>query len=264
MTAAVRAARVALCGNPNTGKTSIFNLLTGAQGRVGNYPGVTVDRRVAALRGRDDVEVIDVPGTYSLVARSADERIAIDVVTGLTGELVPDLLVVCVDATQLVRSLYVLLQAQELGRACVVALTMTDEAGTAGADPAQLAAVLGCPVVPVVGRTGVGVLALRLAIERGLKSPPPPVPWRWTPSASLATRLAAVEAALPADWPRSRGLALWALRSRGDDELSGIPDQLRAAVAITATPSTTRRCSAATSGSIARSRRCTARAAIVG
>ena len=231
MTEAVRPVRVALCGNPNTGKTSIFNLLTGAQGRVGNYPGVTVDRRVAALRGRDDVEVIDVPGTYSLVARSADERIAIDVVTGLTGELVPDLLVVCVDATQLVRSLYLLLQAQELGRPCVVALTMTDEAGAAGADPAALALALGCPVVPVVGRTGVGVLALRLAIERGLKSPPPPVPWRWTPSESLATRLAAVEAALPADWPRSRGLALWALMSLGDDELAGIPDQLRAAVA---------------------------------
>ncbi len=222
--------RVALCGNPNTGKTSIFNLLTGAQGRVGNYPGVTVDRRVAALRGKADVEVIDVPGTYSLVARSADERIALDVVAGLGGEPVPELLVVCIDATQLVRSLYLLLQVQELGRACVVALTMTDEAKAAGADPARLAAALGCPVVPVIGRTGKGLPGLIAAIEHGLATPPAPAPWRWTPSPALATRLDAVEAALPAAWPRSRGLALWALMSLGDDELSGIPDDLRAAV----------------------------------
>ncbi len=223
--------RVALCGNPNTGKTSLFNLLTGAQARVGNYPGVTVDRRVARLRGRDDVEVIDVPGTYSLVARSTDERIALDVIAGLAGEPVPDLLVVCVDATQLVRSLYLLLQAQELGRACVVALTMTDEAGAAGADPARLAAVIGCRVVPVVGRTGLGLIPLRHAIERALVEPPPAAPWRWTPSPTLAARLDTVTAALPAAWPRSRGLALWALMSLGDDELSGIPDDLRAAVA---------------------------------
>ncbi|HVV83650.1 MAG TPA: ferrous iron transport protein B [Kofleriaceae bacterium] len=223
--------RVALCGNPNTGKTSIFNLLTGAQGRVGNYPGVTVDRRVAVLRGRPDVEVIDVPGTYSLVARSADERIALDVIAGLGGERLPELLVVCVDATQLVRSLYLLLQVQELGRPCVVALTMTDEAGKAGADPGRLAQVLGCPVVPVVGRTGKGVDVLRLAIEQGLKVPPPAAPWRWTPSEELAARLDLVEQALPAGWPRSRGLALWALMSLGDDELSGIPDELRTAVA---------------------------------
>lgn len=222
--------RVALCGNPNTGKTSLFNLLTGARARVGNYPGVTVDRRVATLRGRPDVEVIDVPGTYSLVARSADERIALDVIAGLGGEPVPELLVVCIDATQLVRSLYLLLQAQELGRPCVVALTMTDEAGTAGAEPAELAAALGCPVVPVVGRTGTGLLALRVAIEQALVRPPSAVPWRWTPSPALAERLDAVLAALPAAWPHERGLALWALMSLGDDELSGIPDELRAAV----------------------------------
>ena len=223
--------RVALCGNPNTGKTSLFNLLTGAQARVGNYPGVTVDRREARLRGRDDVELIDVPGTYSLVARSADERIALDVVAGLRGERLPELLVVCVDATQLVRSLYLLLQLQELGRPCIVALTMTDEAGAAGADPAKLAEVLGCPVVPVVGRTGVGLLALRAAIDAALVTPPRAAPWRWVPSAELLERLDAVEAALPAAWPRSRGLALWALMSLGDDELSGIPDELRRAVA---------------------------------
>jgi ferrous iron transport protein B len=226
--------RVALCGNPNTGKTSLFNLLTGSQERVGNYPGVTVDRRIAALRGRADVELIDVPGTYSLVARSADELIALDVVAGINGERAPDLLVVCVDATQLVRSLYLLLQVQELARPCVVALTMTDEAGAAAPSTDKLALVLGCPVVRVIGRTGEGALALRAAIDQALASPPPPVPWRWTPSAELSAALESVAAALPAGWPRSRGLALWALMSLGDDELSGIPDSLRRAVTAAA------------------------------
>src|SRR5688572_1983353 len=122
--------RVALCGNPNTGKTTLFNALTGAQARTGNYPGVTVDRRVGRLRGRDDVEIIDVPGTYSLTARSVDEQIALDVIVGLSPDAVteragseparsdqrnrgdrPALLVVCVDATQLARSSYLVLQA---------------------------------------------------------------------------------------------------------------------------------------------------------
>ncbi|MBZ0233122.1 MAG: 50S ribosome-binding GTPase, partial [Deltaproteobacteria bacterium] len=124
--------RVALCGNPNTGKTTLFNALTGAQARTGNYPGVTVDRRVGRLRGREDVEIIDVPGTYSLTARSVDEQIALDVILGLAPDAAPDerpaLLVICVDATQLARSSYLVVQAQELGARCLVALTMTDEA----------------------------------------------------------------------------------------------------------------------------------------
>ncbi len=226
--------RVALCGNPNTGKTSLFNLLTGSQARVGNYPGVTVDRTVAALRGQADVEVIDVPGTYSLVARSTDEQIALDVVLGLGGEPTPDLLVACVDATQLARSLYLVLQLQELGCPLVVALTMTDEAAARGVDAARLAAVLGSPVVAVVGRNGHGLAPLQAAITTALATPPSPAPWRWTPSPALRERLVAVEAALPASWPRSRGLALWALMSIGDDELRGVPASLRAAV-LTAT-----------------------------
>jgi ferrous iron transport protein B len=230
--------RVALCGNPNTGKTTLFNALTGAQARVGNYPGVTVDRRVGTMRGRPDVEIIDVPGTYSLTARSVDEQIALDVIVGLSPDATPadrpSLLVICVDATQLARSTYLVLQAQELGARCLVALTMTDEAGAAAPDSAALARVLGCPVVPVVARAGKGVDALRAAIERAILTPPPVTPWRWKPSAALAAKIATVRAALPARWPASDGLAVWALSSIGEDELGHIPPELRSAVAAAA------------------------------
>jgi ferrous iron transport protein B len=224
--------RVALCGNPNTGKTTLFNALTGAQARTGNYPGVTVDRRSGRLRGRDDVDIVDVPGTYSLAARSADEQIALEVIAGLDpeGGERPSLLVVCVDATQLARSSYLVLQAQELGARCLVALTMTDEAGAAAPDVAALSRALACPVVPVVGRTGKGIDALRAAIERGLASPPPAVAMRWKPSAALAAKITTVRNAMPASWPASDGLALWALASVGDDELVHIPPSVRTAV----------------------------------
>jgi len=251
VTAAVRH-RVALCGNPNTGKTTLFNALTGAHARVGNYPGVTVERYSGTLRGRSDVELIDVPGTYSILARSADEAIAIGLLAGLGDEPRPDLLVVCVDATQLVRSLYLVLQAQELGARCVVALTMIDEAGRAPPDHAQLARILGVPVFPVVGRTGRGVDTLRVGIENALRAPPPVAPWRWTPSPALAARIATVRAAFPPSWPPSDALALWALQCvDDDDELAAIPPTVRAAVAQAGTgPSDPR-----TAASPARSRR---------
>src|SRR5688572_6119058 len=132
--------RIALAGNPNTGKTTLFNRLTGARARVGNYPGVTVERRLGTLRRGPaaGAEVLDVPGTYSLVARSAEEQIAIEALLGLGGEARPDLIVVCVDATQLVRSLYLVLQIQELGLPVAIALTMIDEAGDATPDLRQL------------------------------------------------------------------------------------------------------------------------------
>ena len=124
--------RVAMAGNPNTGKTSVFNRLTGAQGRVGNYAGVTVELLSGALdlsqHGQGSVELLDVPGTYSLVARSKEEEVAISFLLGLHGMRAPELVVCCVDATNLSRNLYLVLQAQELGLNLVVALTMVDEA----------------------------------------------------------------------------------------------------------------------------------------
>jgi ferrous iron transport protein B len=147
---------IAIAGNPNTGKTTLFNVLTGSRARVGNYPGVTVDRRIgdAKLDRAGDVHVLDIPGTYSLVARTAEEQIAIDAMLGLDGQPRPDAVLVCVDAAQAVRGLYVALQAMEFGLPVVVALTMMDEAGRAAPDPVQLSKRLGCEVIPVVASKG--------------------------------------------------------------------------------------------------------------
>ena len=224
---------VALAGNPNTGKTTLFNALTGARAKVGNYPGVTVERRTGRLTtAHGPVEVLDIPGTYSLVARSAEEQIAIETLAGLDGLARPAVVVFCIDATHLVRSLYLLVQAQELGTRAVVALTMMDEAKEAAPDPRALADVLGCEVVPVVARTGTGLAKLVNAIERALTAPAGEPRFRWTPSAELARQIGQVRGALPAAWPHGDAIALWALQSIGDDdELSGIADNLRQAVA---------------------------------
>src|SRR5262245_40652984 len=122
------ACRVAIAGNPNTGKTTLFNQLTGARGKVGNYPGVTVERHFATLElaGHGEVQLMDVPGTYSLSARSREEQLAIQAVAGLHPLERPDLVVCVVDATQLVRNLYLVLQLIELRLPVIVALNMSD------------------------------------------------------------------------------------------------------------------------------------------
>jgi ferrous iron transport protein B len=225
---------IAIAGNPNTGKTTLFNALTGSRAKVGNYPGITVDRRIGRARvgALRHVDILDIPGTYSLVARSADEQIALEAMLGLRGQPRPEAVVFCVDATQLVRSLYLVLQAQELGAQCVVALTMMDEAGQAAPDPAALAQVLGCPVVPVVARKGIGLNDLARAVADRLEQAEEIEPlWRWQPSAELQRQLAGVRPVLPESWPQSDAMALWALMSVGDDDqLSDVPAELRAAV----------------------------------
>jgi ferrous iron transport protein B len=228
---------VVLAGNPNVGKTTLFNALTGASAKVSNYPGITVDRRTGALPlATGPAELLDLPGTYSLNARSAEEQIALDALAGLHDAPAPDAVVLCVDATQVARSLYLALQCQELGARCVVALTMFDEAGTSAPDPKALAAVLGCEVVAVVARTRQGLDALRAAIDRALVAPTAAIR-RWQPSPPLRGHLDAVTAALPAGWRRGDvpghddAVALWALACVDeDDELVGIPADLRAAV----------------------------------
>src|SRR5262245_23594029 len=116
--AAVLPARpqVVLAGNPNVGKTTLFNALTGLSAKVSNYPGITVERRAGKVTLPDSrtADVHDLPGTYSLNARSAEEQIAFDAIVGVHGAPVPDVVVVCVDATQIARSSYLLLQCQEL------------------------------------------------------------------------------------------------------------------------------------------------------
>jgi ferrous iron transport protein B len=227
----MRRLRIALGGNPNTGKTTLFNRLTGSTARVGNYPGVTVElsRGTMALPDHGEVEVIDVPGSYSLVARSRDEQVAIDCLLGLGAEPRPDVVVFCVDATNLSRNLYLVLQAQELGLRCVVALTMVDEAGNTLMPPAELERALGVRVVPLNVRLGHGLTELADAITQSLAHTPAPA-LRFAPSAALAERIAHVRAALPSRWPSSDGLALWALMSVTDGDDLDVPAELRSAV----------------------------------
>jgi ferrous iron transport protein B len=147
---------VALVGNPNCGKTALFNLLTGARQKVANYAGVTVERKVgtARLRPGHTVQVVDLPGTYSLTPATPDERVTLEVIEGQRpGETQPDLIVAVVDATNLRLNLRLVLELQRLGRPMVVALNMADVAQAKGLaiDMQRLSVELGCPVVQTVG-----------------------------------------------------------------------------------------------------------------
>src|SRR3954453_14310974 len=126
---------VALAGNPNSGKTTIFNALTGLRQKVANYPGVTVEKKTGRCRlpdGRKG-DVIDLPGTYSLISRSPDEQVAMEVLRGLRKDTpAPDVVIVVVDASNLQRNLYLVSQLIELGRPMVVALNMMDVAERRG------------------------------------------------------------------------------------------------------------------------------------
>jgi len=162
---------VALIGNPNTGKSSVFNALTGFRQRVGNYPGITVDKKTGALLGHtadQPIELIDLPGSYSLTVLCADDdRLAVDVLLGVQrGMTRPDGVVCIVDASNLRRNLFLVSQVMELGRPVVVALTMMDIAVDRGLsiDVDRLAAALGVPVVPVHAPKGRGTDDLRRAI----------------------------------------------------------------------------------------------------
>lgn len=151
--------RIALAGNPNSGKTSIFNALTGQRQHIGNYPGVTVEKKSARIKyGDKTVEFVDLPGTYSLSAYSMEEIVSRDFVLHEK----PDVIIDILDSTNLERHLYLLLQFQELEVPLVGALNMSDEAETKGIriDHEQLTRILGIPLVATVGRTGRGVKAL--------------------------------------------------------------------------------------------------------
>ena len=164
-----RIVRVALAGNPNVGKTSLFNVLTGSRHQVGNYAGVTVERREGwvstALAGARQIRLLDLPGTYSLSAISEDEAVAFRVITG-EGEPPPSVVLLVVDATNLARNLYLALQLREIGVPLVIALNMMDVARAHGlpVDAERLQKLLGVPVVPTVARTAVGAKELVRAL----------------------------------------------------------------------------------------------------
>lgn len=155
---------VALVGNPNTGKSTLFNALSGLHQRVGNYPGVTVEKKIGrfVLNGRA-IEVVDLPGTYSLAVRSADELIALDVLMGEHGQPRPDAIVCVVDANNLERNLFLVSQLLHLKRPLLVALNMLDIARRNGVeiDSAELSRRLGVPVVEVQGNKRLGIPGLK-------------------------------------------------------------------------------------------------------
>ncbi len=241
---------VLFAGNPNAGKTTLFNLLTGARAKVGNYPGVTVDKRSATLDlGKHGAGpsarylAVDLPGSYSLTARSAEERVAIDALLA-TGDDAPACVVIVVDATTLGRGLYFATQILETPVPAVIALTMMDEAKRAGLtiDVEAISKELGIAVVPLVATRGEGRAELVAAIGAALRAHD--IDRKLVPMNDIRADIAAVEvavassgmvpdaSAVPLTKAVSRALrarALWALLSLGDDELS-IPAAVREAV----------------------------------
>lgn len=168
-TTAVR--RVAIAGNPNCGKSTIFNALTGLRQRVGNYPGVTVERKEGTFYGShgEQMTLLDLPGCYSLQARSPDEAVARDVLLGrVEGTPRPDVIICVVDASNLERNLYLAAQMLELQIPFILALNMVDMAEKAGIviDPLALREKLGVPVVPMVASKGVGLVQLKQAVSQ--------------------------------------------------------------------------------------------------
>ena len=180
--------RVALLGNPNVGKTTIFNQLTGLRQKVGNYPGVTVERKTGRLPGDIPIDIIDLPGAYSLSPRSLDERIAYDVLAGhMPSEPRPDVAVCVVDASNLERNLFLVTQVIELGLPVIVALNMTDAAEEAGleVDHARLSEMLGVPVVPMVASRNEGFGKLKYLMRSESLAVASPVSWQLMPAVEV-------------------------------------------------------------------------------
>ena len=202
--------RVVFVGNPNVGKSSMFNALLGARTRTMNAPGTTVSITCGQYRYKSSKttknpqnwQFVDTPGTYSLSPMSPDEQVAVDALTGASGMPVPDLAVVVLDATALSRSLYLLSMVVELGLPTVVALTMNDLAvrNGCGVDAERLSHLLdGMPVVAIDGRTGDGGKALADAIAASFEGTPVPHGLTALPTATA-----------DADMKTADGLSVWA------------------------------------------------------
>ena len=171
---------IAVIGNPNTGKSTLFNALTGLRQKTANYPGVTVERHTGSVvLGNSEVTLVDLPGTYALAAQSPDEMIAIDVLLGHVENLArPKAILAVADATNLRRNLFLVTQLAELDLPIVLALTMTDLTEDQGVeiDFDGLAERLGITVVPVIATTGAGMDELRDALRAAMQAEPPTRP----------------------------------------------------------------------------------------
>ena len=181
-----RPLRIALIGNPNSGKTSLFNQLTGLNQKVGNFPGVTVDRKsgFAQLTATQRAEIVDLPGTYSLYPKSLDEKVITDLLYDRAADSYPDFVVVTVDASNLRRSLLLFTQLGDLGLPAVLALNMMDVANRHGVniDLPALERELGVPIIPMNARQGSGIAALKIVMAQRLDAPPVRF---WEPEAAL-------------------------------------------------------------------------------
>jgi ferrous iron transport protein B len=233
---------IALIGNPNAGKSTVFNALTGLHQTTGNYPGVTVERKAGVMRRADgrSVRVIDLPGSYSLLSKAPDEEIVRQSLLGLIeGEPRPDLGVLILDASNLDRNLYLALQVMDTGLPVVVALNMWDAAAERDSrpDPDLLSRELGVPCVPTVGFRREGIAELVRTIEQRLDH----LPGRGRESSggragtpSPAEASAALDRALRLTTPeeRYRQIELISERSRpsGSAELVTVSDRIDAVV----------------------------------
>lgn len=194
-------ASIAVVGSPNSGKSTLFNRLTGLRQRIGNYPGVTVERHIGLLKVDDiTIELVDLPGTHGLSAHSYEEKIAVDVIFGrMSGTQPPDAILAVVDATNLYQGLYLVQQLLELERPIVVALTMSDAAEVSGLqlDIEALSARLGgIKICRVVATTGQGVAELRNVLVNLADGAAPDATSVW-PELAAATRALAQSATVP-------------------------------------------------------------------
>ena len=228
-------ASIAVVGNPNSGKSTVFNRLTGLRQRIGNYPGVTVERHTGSLRINErSIELVDLPGTHALSAHSFEEKIAIDVILGrMEGARPPDGILAVVDATNLYQGLYLVQQLLELGLPVAIALTMLDAAELEGIriDIDRLSERLGgVPVFPVVATSGRGIEALRDGLGRLSKNAPPKPEKAWPALSNAAIdlilksgkdlRYAEVERLL-VDGPNDSNIDLQ--QQLGDEAMAAVP-----------------------------------------
>jgi len=167
--------KVALIGNPNCGKSSLFNHLTGLRQKIGNFPGVTVDKKVGfcKIATGKDIEILDLPGTYSIYPNSLDEQVVLEVLTNQNHPDFPDLAVVVVDSSNLKRNLLLFEEVSDLGIPCILALNMLDVANDIGItiNTHKLEKELGVPVIELNAREGIGIEGLKLTIFRFQESP---------------------------------------------------------------------------------------------
>ncbi len=218
---------IVVAGNPNSGKTSLFNALTGLHHKVANYPGVTVERREGEIvlpRGGQAI-LIDLPGVYSLSANSPEEIIAAEVLGGRSKEISPDVILVVLDAANLERNLFVLSQILDQGIRVVVALNMVDLASNQGISirPEILCRLLRTPVVPLVATKRVGLLNLLVELEKALDSPQPSI------APTLSPKFLWVEDAKRAEFLQSHDWRQELEKAAQNSELSsdGLDAQLR-------------------------------------